>query len=70
MDIIKISQVLSTSHLRSYRDDDFFIDRISHRYSVVAFTIFAMLVTTKAYIGDPIGKGTKIKKNNFVSMFI
>jgi hypothetical protein len=56
MDLVKVTQVLSTTHLRSYRDDDLFIDRVSHRYSVVIFTIFAVLVTSKAYIGDPIGK--------------
>jgi hypothetical protein len=55
MEFIKISEVISTTHLRTYRDDDLWIDRLSHRYSVVVFTLFAILVTTKAYIGDPIG---------------
>lgn len=55
MDVIRLSQLISTSNLRSYRDDDFWTDRLSHRYSVVIFSIFAILVTTKAYIGDPIG---------------
>lgn len=55
MDLIKICEFLSASNLRNYRDDDLWIDRLSHRYSVVLFTIFAVLVTTKAYIGDPIG---------------
>ena len=55
MDFIKISEVLSTSHLRNYRDDDLWIDRLSHRYSVVLFCVFAVLVTSKAYIGNPIG---------------
>lgn len=54
MDFIKLTEIISTSHLRTYRDDDLFIDRMSHRYSVVIFTTFAVLVTTKAYIGDPI----------------
>lgn len=55
MDIIKLSQLLSTTNIRSYRDDDFWSDRLSHRYSVIIFSVFAVLVTTKAYIGDPIG---------------
>ena len=55
MEFIKVSQILSTSHLRSYRDDDLWIDRLSHRYSVVLFCVFAVLITTKAYIGNPIG---------------
>jgi innexin len=54
MEFIKISEVLSTTHLRNYRDDDLWIDRLSHRYSVVIFCVFAILVTTKAYIGSPI----------------
>lgn len=59
MDLLKISEALSTSHLRTYRDDDLWIDRLSHRYSVVIFSVFAVLVTTKAYIGDPIGNYLK-----------
>lgn len=54
MDLIKFAQLLSTSNLRSYRDDDYWIDRLCHRYSVILFSIFAILVTSKAYIGDPI----------------
>lgn len=54
MDLIKISEFLSTTNLRTYRDDDYWVDRLCHRYSVVLFSIFAVLVTTKAYIGDPI----------------
>ena len=58
MDLIKICEFLSASNLRNYRDDDLWIDRLSHRYSVVIFTLFAVLVTSKAYIGDPIGELT------------
>ena len=61
---IKISEVLSTTHLRNYRDDDLWIDRLSHRYSVVIFCVFAILVTTKAYIGDPIGENFNKKISN------
>ena len=55
MDLTRIAETLSTSHLRSYKDDDLWIDRLHHRYSVVIYLIFAILVTSKAYIGDPIG---------------
>jgi hypothetical protein len=55
MEFVKLAERLSTSNQREYRDDDFWVDRLCHRYSVVLLTIFAILVTTKAYIGDPIG---------------
>jgi hypothetical protein len=55
MDLTRIAETLSASHLRSYKDDDLWIDRLHHRYSVVIYLIFAILVTSKAYIGDPIG---------------
>ena len=55
MEFVQIASTLSASHLRRHRDDDMWIDRLCHRYSVVLFSIFAILVTSKAYIGDPIG---------------
>lgn len=55
MEFIQIAGNLSSSQLRNHRDDDMLVDRLAHRYSVVLFTIFAILVTSKAYIGDPIG---------------
>ena len=64
MDLIKICEFLSASNLRNYRDDDLWIDRLSHRYSVVIFTLFAVLVTSKAYIGDPIGKKASKARQN------
>jgi len=54
MEFIQIANNLSTTHLKNHHNDDMWIDRLSHRYSVVVFTIFAILVTSKAYIGDPI----------------
>ena len=56
MEFVKISEVLSTSQSRKNIDDDLWIDRLGHRYSVVLFSIFAVLVTSKAYVGDPIGE--------------
>ena len=56
MEFVQIAGSLSASRLRSHRDDDMWIDRLAHRYSVALFVVFAILVTSKAYIGDPIGK--------------
>ena len=69
MEFIKISEILSTSHLRNYRDDDLWIDRLSHRYSVVIFCIFAILVTSKAYIGNPIGNKWSILIEKYLRDF-
>jgi hypothetical protein len=55
IEIVKLSEYLSTTNQRSYRDDDFWIDRLCHRYSVIVLAIFAILVTSKVYMGDPIG---------------
>ena len=36
------------------KDDDDFIDRISHHYSTIILVIFTVIVSTKQYVGDPI----------------
>ena len=36
------------------RNDDDFIDRLSHRYTVGLMIVFAIVVSTKQYVGDPI----------------
>lgn len=56
MDLIRSLTCVSASHLRMVRDDDSHVDRLSHRYTVVICVIFAIIVTTKQYAGDPIGK--------------
>jgi hypothetical protein len=63
MDLLSITRLLSVDNLRNYIEDDHFIDRLSHRYSALTFLVFAVLVTSKAYIGDPIGKN-RIAKNS------
>jgi len=37
-----------------FRCDDDFVDRMSRRYSSSIFLLFALVVTTKQYVGDPI----------------
>ena len=56
MDLIRSLTWLSASHLRLVRDDDSHADRLSHRYTVAICILFAIIVTTKQYAGDPIGK--------------
>ena len=71
MDLINLTQSISATHLRNQRNDDLLVDRLCYRYSVVVLTVFAVLVTTKAYVGDPIGKTEKILLNTlFKSQWI
>lgn len=55
MDLIRSISWISSSHLRLVRDDDSHIDRLSHRYTVAICVVFAIIVSTKQYAGDPIG---------------
>lgn len=55
MDLIRSISWMSASHLRLIRDDDSYIDRLSHRYTVAICVIFCIVVSTKQYAGDPIG---------------
>jgi hypothetical protein len=54
MDLLRSLSWISSSHLRLVRDDDSQIDRLSHRYTVAICILFAVIVTTKQYAGDPI----------------
>jgi hypothetical protein len=54
MDLIRSLSWISASHLRLVRDDDSYIDRLSHRYTVAMCVVFALIVSTKQYAGDPI----------------
>jgi len=54
MEIVRQLAGLSVSHIRQFRDDDSYVDRLSHRYTTTLCVVFAILVTTKQYAGDPI----------------
>lgn len=54
MDLIDSLRNLSISHRKSLRDDDFFVDRLHHRYTVAVLVLFCAIVTTNQYAGEPI----------------
>ena len=54
MECLDTAKKLSVTHIRSQKDDDFFVDRLHHRYTVGALVIFFVIVTTNQYVGDPI----------------
>lgn len=50
----KIIGVLGGVPQSNARNDDDFADRLSHRFSTAILIIFAIVVSTKQYVGDPI----------------
>jgi hypothetical protein len=54
MEVIEALRSLSISNPHSMHDDDFFIDRLHHRYTVALMVMFAIFVTTNQYAGEPI----------------
>lgn len=54
MDLVDTLRDLSVSKRRSLRDDDFFVDRLHHRYTVAMLVLFCAVVTTNQYAGEPI----------------
>jgi hypothetical protein len=51
MELVRQLAGLSVSHVRQFRDDDSYVDRLSHRYTTTICVVFAVLVTTKQYAG-------------------
>ena len=51
MELVRHLAGLSASHIRQFRDDDSYVDRLSHRYTTAICLVFAILVTTKQYAG-------------------
>ena len=54
MELIDTIKNLSVSHRRSLKDDDFFVDRLHHRYTVAVLVLFCAIITTNQYAGEPI----------------
>ena len=57
MDISNITKSLgnfSGQGLHEQKNDDLWTDRLCYRWSVLIFVVFAVLITSKAYVGDPI----------------
>lgn len=54
MDILDIAKKLSAGKHHSAHNDDVFIDRLNHRYTVTMILVFAGIVTTQQYFGSPI----------------
>ncbi|CAF0776311.1 unnamed protein product [Rotaria sp. Silwood1] len=54
MDILDFAKKLSAGKHHSARNDDVFIDRLNHRYTVTMIIVFAAIVTTQQYFGSPI----------------
>ena len=51
MELVRQLAGLSVSHTRQFRNDDSYVDRLSHRYTTTICVVFAILVTTKQYAG-------------------
>ena len=48
----------------SRKVDSDLVDRISHSYTVLILIVFAIVVSTKQYVGDPIEVSARVGKYN------
>ena len=65
MELLDQLRHLSVSHRRSLRDDDFFADRLHHRYTVAMLVLFCVVVTVHQYAGEPINCWVLFYLNNY-----
>jgi hypothetical protein len=54
MDILGIATKLNAGKHHSVHNDDVFIDRLNHKYTVSMILVFAAIITTQQYFGSPI----------------
>ncbi|CAF3496605.1 unnamed protein product [Rotaria sp. Silwood1] len=54
MDILDVAKKLNTGKHHSVQNDDVFIDRLNHKYTVTMILVFAFIVTAQQYIMSPI----------------
>jgi hypothetical protein len=54
MDLLGIATKLNAGKHHSIKNDDVFIDRLNHRYTVSMILVFASIITTQQYFGSPI----------------
>ncbi|CAF1032089.1 unnamed protein product [Adineta steineri] len=54
MDILGIATKLNAGKHHSVKNDDVFIDRLNHKYTVTIILVFAAIITTQQYFGSPI----------------
>ncbi|CAF1164990.1 unnamed protein product [Rotaria sordida] len=53
-DILDFAKKFGAGKHHAARNDDVFIDRLNHRYTVTMIIVFAAIVTTQQYFGSPI----------------
>ncbi len=66
MDILSIATKLNAGKHHSISNDDVFIDRLNHKYTVTMILVFAAIITTQQYFGSPISCWVKY----FTDLFI
>ncbi len=54
MDLFGVATKLNAGKHHSIKNDDVFIDRLNHRYTVTMILVFAAIVTTNQYFSSPI----------------
>jgi hypothetical protein len=54
MEFISAVRGLGLGKKRGKHNDDLFVDRLNHKYTVVIIVLFCMVVTLSQYGGNPI----------------